>query len=149
MNTRVNASRDSRIEVARFEPTRAYRVVEFLFHTILRLLALLFLAFSLYTWARAVGFWPDPQLRFDTMDNPQRIYIAVLAVLSPVTAVGLWTTLSWARVVWFMTIAFQAVMIMWYPTVSAHGGWLIVFHAASLALYLLFQIALGFMRKEA
>lgn len=138
-----------RLEISRPEPTRGYRIVEIFFNLFLRIVALVFLALSLQIWAQAIGLWPDTSLRFDTMTNAQRIYTAVLAVLHPVTAVGLWTTMSWARAVWFLTIGFQTIIIMQFVVALGLGGWIIIFHAVTLLIYLIFQLALGFMRKEA
>ena len=108
----------------------------------LRLLSIVFLIFTLGIWGLAVGLVGDPSMRFDTMTAEMRIYVAVLGVLNPVTSVGLWTTLSWGRVVWFMSIAFQLGFSISHPGIVGELMLVIIFHAVCVAVYLIFQILL-------
>lgn len=139
---------DAQISAIKKEQTRGARVAEALFNTFLRLMAIAFFAFSIQTWLSAVGFWEGAQFRFDTMSTTLKIYTAVLLVLQPVTSVGLWTTQSWGRVVWFLAIGFQTVAIMRFGGDVIASTWLILFHLASLALYVIFQLVLVFINKE-
>ncbi|MEM8749778.1 MAG: DUF6163 family protein [Pseudomonadota bacterium] len=80
-----------------------------------RVLSVVFFAMSILIWMKVIGFWPGAENRFDTMSVPWKVYASVLLVLAPVVSVGLWTTLFWGRVVWFIVIGFQSVAIFQYP----------------------------------
>jgi len=116
--------------------------LETAFGIFLRLLSLAFLGFTLATWALAVGLSASPDMRFDTMSTQMRTYVAVLAVLHPVTCVGLWTTLSWGRVVWFMAVAFQIGFLFTNPSVFDDPRLAVAFHLGCIAIYVVFQLLL-------
>ena len=78
----------------------------------LRGLALLFLYLTIETWLGLIGFWPEE--RFDVITTPQRVYGAIQAVLLPVASVGLWTTLSWGRALWFIAAFVQITAYLLY-----------------------------------
>lgn len=117
-------------------------------HTVfLRVLALVFVFFALRVWMEAVGL-DDPDLRFDTAGRLERVYLAVLAVLLPVAAVGLWTTLSWGRVVWLLTISFQMAAGWLYPQDFPAAAAAITFHLLSLVLYIGFALGVRITAKK-
>ena len=138
------------MELINAEPKRSRfgKVVEFTFSFFLRLLAIIFFAASLYAWARTVGIWVGAGNRFDTMSTMMRINAAVMLVLLPVTSVGLWTTLSWGRVVWFIAIGFQTVATLRFGVELGLPKFLVTFHLGCLGIYLLFQILLYFIEKK-
>jgi len=127
---------------------RALSVVQFLYTTFLRLLALVFVGLAILAWIHMIGYWEGTQFRFDIMSTPWKIYTAVLAVLYPVTAVGLWTALSWGRVVWFLAIGFQILAIFYYPASFAVHEIIVFFHLGSLAFYLVFELSLRVIEKK-
>jgi hypothetical protein len=121
----------------------------FLYSTFLRLLSLAFVGLTILAWLQLIGFWGEgPRSRFDLMDTQWKIYIAVLAVLYPVAAVGLWTTLSWGRVIWFIAIGFQIVAIMQFPESFAVHQSVVLFHLITLGFYLVFELALRVIEKK-
>lgn len=113
----------------------------------LRVLALVFVVFALQTWMVAVGL-EAPDLRFDTADRTQRVYLAVLGVLFPVVAVGLWTTLSWGRVVWLIAIGFQMGAGWWYPQAIPGATATTTFHLLSLTIYIGFVLGVRITAKK-
>jgi len=130
------------IEAAVESDDRHEERLETAFGIFLRLLSLAFLGFTLAIWALAVGFSATPEMRFDTMSTQMRTYVAVLAVLHPVTCVGLWTTLSWGRVVWLMAVAFQLGFLFTNPGVFGDPRLAVVFHLGCIAIYVFFQFLL-------
>lgn len=118
------------------EQTREQVLLDSLFMFFVRFLSLIFFVLSIVTWAWAVGIWEGANFRFDTMPKSLKIYVAILAVLNPVTCVGLWTTLPWGRVIWFMSIGFQCTFLFRLPDIIQGSHWIIVFHLGCLALYL-------------
>ena len=131
------------------KPSRYERTIEVCFAVFLRLLAVIFFAAAIYTWLQAIGFWEGPEFRFDTMSVASKIYTAVLAVILPVASVGLWTTLPWGRVIWFFAITFQSVSLIRFPDLFLASEIVLIFHLASLALYVVFQILLFVIAKKA
>ena len=128
---------------------KAIAAMRFLYSLFLRLLSLVFVGLTILAWLQLIGYWGEgPQDRFDLMSTPWKIYISVLAVLYPVTAVGLWTTLSWGRVIWFLAMGFQIVAIMRFPDSFAVHDIVIFFHLGTLAIYLGFELALRFIEKK-
>ncbi len=128
---------------------KAAAVTRFLYSTFLRLLSLTFVGLTILAWLQLIGYWgAGAQSRFDLMNTPWKIYIAVLAVLYPVTAVGLWTTLSWGRVIWFMAIGFQIIAIMRFPDSFGGHDFIVLFHLGTLAFYLVFELALRVIEKK-
>lgn len=111
----------------------------------LRLLSLCFIVLTLYVWLRVVGFWQGAENRFDTMSSGLKVLTAILSVLFPVSAVGLWTTLSWGRVVWLLSVVIQllafagvfGLVLMPVEVVSAHVAAIGIFFSMQLGLYLI------------
>lgn len=111
----------------------------------LRLLSLCFIALTLYVWLRVVGFWQGAENRFDTMSSGLKVLTAILSVLFPVSAVGLWTTLSWGRVVWLLSVVIQllafagvfGLVFMPVEVISAHVAAIGIFFSMQLGLYLI------------
>ncbi|MEE9315110.1 MAG: DUF6163 family protein [Rhizobiaceae bacterium] len=136
------------IEAIAKPPSRMGRWTQIAFNLFLRLLAIAFFGLSLYTWLSAIGYWEGANLRFDTMSVQWKIYMAILLVLNPVTTVGLWTTLSWGRVVWLLAIGVQIVGLLRYDIGTMLGKQVMYFHLGTLALYVIFQMALRFINKE-
>lgn len=131
------------------KPPQLQRIVEICFAIFLRVLAIIIFAASIYTWLQAIGFWEGPNFRFDTMGVALKIYTAVLAVILPVASVGLWTTLPWGRVIWFFAIAFQSVSLIRFPDLFVASELVLLFHLASLAIYVVFQLLLLVIAKKA
>ncbi len=120
-----------------------------LFYTVLmRMLALFFLAYTIQYWMRLIGIFEGAEFRFDTMSPHWQAMSAILAVLLPVTAVGLWTLVSWGYVVWFITIACQTVMHGAMPELFGADTTLVVFHFSSLLVVLLFRLVLARMANK-
>ncbi len=128
--------------------TRLGRWVERFFDLYLRLLAVFFFLFTIYTWLHAVGYWDGPNYRFDTMTRNWKIYTAIMLVLFPVTAVGLWSTLSWGRVVWFMAIIAQSVALLRYGQQLGSDEAFLIFHAVTLGIYAVFFVVLYVINKD-
>ncbi len=139
----------AQIELLEKQPTMVGRWVVGTYHFFLRLLSIAFIAFTIHIWLTAIGYWEGANFRFDTMEWKWKIYTAVLLVLNPVTSVGLWTTLSWGRVVWFLAAGFQIIAWLSFKMLPALGLEVIYFHLITLAIYLIFQIALYLINKEA
>lgn len=130
------------------QQTKAARVCEVLFHIYLRLLAIGFFLGTLYTWLTVIGYWPGESFRFDTMPVQLKIYSAVMAIILPVASVGLWTTLSWGRVIWFFVIAFQCVSIVRFADILSLPAYIVLLHLITLGIYVVFQILLYFINKK-
>jgi len=136
------------IQAINSTPTRLVRWTQGAFNSFLRALALCFVGLSIHIWLTAIGYWEGANFQFDTMAMDWKVYTAVLMVLIPITSVGLWTTLPWGRVVWFLAIGFQIVAWMRFELGSAMGEQLVLFHLVTLGIYVIFQLALSLITKE-
>ena len=113
--------------------------IESLLHLFCKVLALIFIGFTILRWMQIIGF-ADPQVRFDTMSNDMRWAIAYLGVVQPVAALGLWSGLAWGYVVWAMAAAGELLFLSFTPEgLFAHEG-LLMLHAASAIVFLLAMI---------
>ena len=117
---------------------------EFSYHTYLRLLAIFFIIFTIQTWMRAIGISAEGELGFDKMPTYWRIAIAALCVLHPMTALGLWGLFAWGIAVWLIGIFIQLTMHLAFPALFGAQTTLVILHITSLAIFIIFQIAIRF-----
>ena len=115
---------------------------------LLRLMSLVFVGLTIFIWAQAVGFGERDLLRFDLLTSVQKSFTAVFCVLFPVAAVGLWTTLSWGRVVWFMAVAAQLLSYTVWNDLLGIPVAVLLLHAIGIAIYLILLGADRFIAKK-
>ena len=115
---------------------------ELAYSVFLRILALLFIVFSVQAWMLAIGMSGDGDIRFDTMNTQWRLAIAALCVLHPVTALGLWGLFSWGVAVWLIDILVQLSMHLIFYQLFGINQLLVVFHIVSFAIFVIFQLSL-------
>jgi len=119
------------------------------FNWFIRLLAIAFVGFTLMSWVRVIGYFPGSEYRFDTMSEHWKIAGAILAVLHPVAAVGLWTLLPWGQVVWALAIAIEVSMYTWFSSLFGTNPLLVYFHLACIAVYVSYQAVAFYRVKKA
>ena len=112
---------------------------ESLLHLFCKVLALVFIAFTIVRWMQIIGV-SDPDMRFDTMSNGMRWAIAYLAVVQPVAALGLWSGLAWGYVVWAMAAAGELFLFSLTPEGLLEHEALMLLHGASAIIFLLAMI---------
>ena len=100
-----------------------------------RMVALFLLIFALGYWARITGLYPGGGLQFDTMPEHWRIASTVLAVMLPVSALGLWGQFSWGTISWLLTVAIELSMYLGLPERFAGGREVVWFHLVAVAVY--------------
>ena len=101
--------------------------------TLLRLVALAYVAFTLAVWAHLLGA-AVPGLRA-AASGPQQAVVVALAVLCPVTAVGLWSLASWGQVIWAGAIAIHVAAVLNGWAIAIEPGALLAFHIACLTTF--------------
>ena len=104
----------------------------------LRLLGLGFIALSLLYWSLLLGA-VDPSLAFEAVPTVRQTHLVGMATLAPVAAVGLWSTLSWGRVVWLLTVGVELVFALWFGVVFPWTQMLLLGHGGSIAIWLILQ----------
>ncbi len=123
------------------------------FVSFLRLLAICFIGFTVQYWMRVSGYYAGSgwghEWRFDTMSSSWKIVAAMLSVLLPIAAVGLWSTLSWGRVVWAMAVITELTMYSWFPELFGTNSNIVWFHLVTIAIYLVFQGCFIYSTKKA
>jgi len=119
----------------------------------LRLLAICFIGFTVQYWMRVSGYYSGADLgaewRFDTMSTPWKIVSAMLSVLLPIAAVGLWSALSWGQVVWTMAIVTELVMYSLFPDSFGANPNIVWFHLSTIVIYLIFRGCFIYSDKKA
>jgi len=99
-------------------------------------------------WAALIGLSMNGAWRFDLVTPNIRAVEAVLAVIFPIAATGLWFGVGWGFVLWVVGAVIQ---------VSAHGGytqtfgaapWTTTMHVAGIASYIAFWFYLVFIRRH-
>ena len=103
----------------------------------LRLLALAYIVFAVFVWGQVIGAdlpFVEPLL---TLPGPQQATSVILAVMLPVTAMGLWSLQPWGQVVWGLTVTVHIVALLRGWEISAAVGWLLAFHLATLIVFLI------------
>jgi len=118
--------------------------LEITFVLYLRVLALCFIGFTILYWLRVSGYYPGADWRFDTMSAPWKIASAILSVLLPVTAVGLWSAQAWGQVVWTMAMVTELLMFNWFSHYFGSNPLIVIFHLSSIMLYLLLWAAMHY-----
>ncbi|MBL4598308.1 MAG: hypothetical protein JKY82_11915 [Rhizobiaceae bacterium] len=122
-----------------------HSLLETLYIVFLRGVALVFVYFALQYWMRLIGIYDGPDYQFDTMAEHWRVAAAVLAVLLPITALGLWGLFSWGPVVWIFAICIEVGMHMGLPQLFGEQQMLMLFHAICLMVFLVLQVAKRFI----
>ena len=97
------------------------------------------LAQSLACWALVLGLW-EPAAAFAVLPAITRNAVVVLAVLSPVAAIGTWFVSDWGPVLW--AAAVTALGIALALGTPLHGAATLAFagHAVLFAAWLLLAI---------
>ncbi len=108
----------------------------------LRMVALFLLIFTVQYWMRAIGLYEGPEVRFDTMQTHWQIAVAVLSVLLPVAALGLWGLFSWGVPVWIIAATIQLGMHLGFADLFGVQRLTAAFHASSLLVYIFIRVAL-------
>ena len=120
-----------------------------LWMTFLRVLALVHIAATITVWAYVMGFPIAGLTPFLDVPMSARAATTVLCVLYPLSAIGLWTTHAGGQVIWALTAAFQVVALLsgWIGPLAP--WWLLQAVLGSLALYVLLAALRGWMVRKA
>lgn len=108
----------------------------------LRVVGMIFLALALQSWIRVTGVIDGPQFRFDTMSDHWRLASAVLCVLLPVGALGLWAGEAWGVVLWVAAASTAIAMHVLLPQLYGRADLLIAFHLLGLATLAAFRLSI-------
>ncbi len=124
------------------EPIRSSVIakLEGIMNLFLRILALIFIGFAIKYWLVVVGVL-DPEIRFDTMSNHWKVASTFLSVFYPIAALGLWGLYRWGIVIWFLTASVELVMHLLYPQLYGQFEALVIFHLASMFIWLVYSVA--------
>ena len=103
---------------------------------VMRIIAVVFLLFTLKSWSLAIGIL-DPEIRFDTLPIHWQVAIAVLVVLQPVTALGLWGDYKWGGVVWAIAVLADFLVYFVYSDLFGQNFGTLYFHAGCILFFLI------------
>ncbi|MCF3936345.1 DUF6163 family protein [Acuticoccus sp. M5D2P5] len=89
--------------------------------TILRLVAIAWLAGTVFVWAKLVGYLPSSlSTDWHAPDGPW-ISTMTAAIIFPVGGVGLWLLSQWGVVVWGATLVFDLALLVFAPQLMPFG----------------------------
>ena len=111
-------------------------------------LALALLVLALYYWIRIVGLSDEEGLRFDTMSEAWRVASAIQAVLLPIAVIGLWGLFAWGTSIWLLAVAIELTMHMGMAQIFGEAREIVLFHIASLAVYVLIKLVAALRRRS-
>lgn len=124
-------------------------LAEMLFAWFQRIIAAYCLLFGVLYWVRLLGFYHAPLWRFDLMPVHWQVAAAMLAVLFPFAAAGLWMLASWGPVIWFLCAATETVMYAGLPGLFGERWPIVLSHAAVALLYLVFRLVIRSQQRQA
>ena len=101
----------------------------------MRLLALLWIAKGLGSWAQILGAgYPVPPFEARTLGHQATaIYFAVI---DPIAAVGLWLASVWGGVMWLLAIMSHLILSFFFPAVVPGNAVSIGFFLCFIVIYL-------------
>ena len=114
----------------------------------LRTIAGFCLLFGIFYWIRLIGIYEGDAWRFDTMPIHWKAGATALAVMFPITAIGLWLLASWGPVLWLACAAIEATMYVAYADLFGFRPTLIVAHLSIAGLYVAFRLYLWWQAKH-
>lgn len=114
-----------------------------------RIIAAYCLLFGILYWVRLVGIYPGDLWRFDLMPVHWRVACAMLGVLFPFAAIGLWMLSSWGPVIWFICAATEATMYLGFPDLYGYRPAIGVSHLGVIALYMTFRTVIYVQARRA
>lgn len=127
-------------------PRRTIFLPELLMTIFLRMVAVACLYYGFEIWSDLIGYGSGGTLRIDLLDTDQKAAVATLAVLYPVTAIGLWLRGSWGPVVWTVAAIVEIARHESLPgSISAATPTLLMIGSTAL-LYLALRLTL-WLRK--
>ena len=94
------------------------------------------------------GLLEGNALRFDTMADHWRLASAVLCVLLPVAALGLWGGESWGAVLWIAAAVVAFLMHGAFPNLFGTADMLLAFHVTGLLTMAAFRAATAFVANK-
>nr|WP_272211939.1 DUF6163 family protein [Marinicella sp. W31]MDC2877832.1 DUF6163 family protein [Marinicella sp. W31] len=113
-----------------------------------RCVAVFLLILALFSWAALIGLSEGGAGRFDIVHPDIRFVEAVLSVLYPVAALGLWFGVRWGGVLWVVSVAFQIGVRSAYPQIFGDAAGLTAVHVLLIGFYVSFWVYLAFIRQR-
>lgn len=123
-------------------------ILEILLIIFRRLVALFLIGFAILYWTKILGLSGNPDLRIDTMSEPWQIASAVLAVIMPVAAIGLWGLFPWGTSSWLLIIAIELSMYWWRSDIFGSPAYIVQFHLICLATYFALKLAMMVQKRN-
>jgi hypothetical protein len=103
-------------------------------HFFLRVVALVLIAVAIQYWMKVTGLNQPGGMRFDLLPSHWQAVAAVLSVILPVAALGLWGLNGWGVVVWIAAAATEIAMHTVFAGRFGVDAMKVAFHATALAL---------------
>ncbi len=128
---------------------RSAKPTEFLFKIFMRFVAVSSFYFGIAYWAMLIGYSDNGLGRFDLLSNQWRMAATFLAVLYPVSALGLWSGASWGVVLWLAAAGAECLMYGLWSQFYGARDILIVAHFSVATVFAVFSAVMWFQRRMA
>jgi hypothetical protein len=127
-------------------PKQKFFLPDLLMTLFLRLVALGCLWYALKLWGQLIGYSDAGTLRFDLLPTDLKAADAMLAVLYPVAAIGLWLRGAWGPVIWTAAAALEVTMHE--ILIDTFGGDPVKIMAIALValIYLILRLTIVFLK---
>lgn len=123
--------------------------IHFLYNVFLSLVALACIAGTVKYWSMLMGISDGGALRFDLAPLHWRLTATTLALLLPLTALGVWFQTAFGLWGWllvtFIQFMMHAILPNWFGTNTLH----LIFSGSVVVLFALFQITFYLRDKKA
>ncbi|MET3600429.1 DUF6163 family protein [Martelella mangrovi] len=113
-----------------------------------RCVAVFLIVLALSSWAALIGITEGGAGRFDLVHADVRVVEAMLSVLYPVAAAGLWFGVGWGFVLWVLGAVVQIGAHSTYPHIFGEAAGVSALHILLIGLYVSFWVYLTFIRRR-
>jgi hypothetical protein len=113
-----------------------------------RMIALFFLVFTIFYWARIVGLYPTNAQPFNGMSVHWQVASVVLSVALPTAAIGLWGLFSWGTLSWLAVMGIELTMFIGMSDKFGQDQQVVIFHLTCLATYFALKLYLKIQSRK-
>ncbi|WP_246744051.1 DUF6163 family protein [Bartonella raoultii] len=120
--------------------------INLIYKCYLRFLAFICLGLSIFYWICLVGVFPSTLWRFDLMPWHWQFASATLAIVYPITLIGLWMYSLWGIVLWCIAALIE-ILTMYYSA-SIDRSFVLLFHGILFLIFMILQTIMVCLKRN-
>lgn len=121
--------------------------LELFYYAYLSIISIVCLCVGAFYWLRLVGIFPGNFWRFDLMSQQWQLLCCSLAVLYPVSAIGLWMHSRWGVILWLVASITESISLTLYHQIFIFKPIVAFIHFILFVIFFGFQVAI-YMKKR-